>query len=172
MFNEKPSKEDIISATEERGAPRLYLSATIHTTMGDIHLELFPKVAHLLKHHVINGQTLFFFVQKNTFAVFLVEKRVTYIIMILLIGMSQNSGEFLCTCAQQLLQRPRLPQGHQTVHDPDWRSFRNRWIVDYLVGKREMSFMFYWWLICGVWSIDDRFNQVTYGFYVELSNNW
>merc|ERR1740128_423028 len=43
VFNEKPSKEDIISATEERGAPRLYLSATIHTTMGDIHLELFPK---------------------------------------------------------------------------------------------------------------------------------
>ena len=44
VFNEKPSKEDIISATEEKGAPRLYQSATIHTTVGDIHLELFPKV--------------------------------------------------------------------------------------------------------------------------------
>jgi len=43
VFNEKPSKEDIISATEEKGAPRLYESATIHTTMGDIHIELFPK---------------------------------------------------------------------------------------------------------------------------------
>ena len=43
VFNEKPSKEDIISATEEQGAPRLYESATIHTTLGDIHIELFPK---------------------------------------------------------------------------------------------------------------------------------
>lgn len=43
VFNEKPSKEDIISATEEKGAPRLYTSATIHTTVGDIHVELFPK---------------------------------------------------------------------------------------------------------------------------------
>jgi peptidylprolyl isomerase domain and WD repeat-containing protein 1 len=43
VFNEKPSKEDIISATEEKGTPRLYTSATIHTTMGDIHVELYPK---------------------------------------------------------------------------------------------------------------------------------
>jgi len=43
VFNEKPSKEDIISATEEKGAPRLYQNATIHTTVGDIHLDLFPK---------------------------------------------------------------------------------------------------------------------------------
>lgn len=43
VFNEKPSKEDIISATEERGAPRLYQSATIHTTIGDMHLDLFPR---------------------------------------------------------------------------------------------------------------------------------
>jgi len=43
VFNEKPSKEDIIAATEEKGAPRLYCEATIHTTVGDIHLELFPK---------------------------------------------------------------------------------------------------------------------------------
>jgi peptidylprolyl isomerase domain and WD repeat-containing protein 1 len=46
VFNEKPSKEDIISATEEKGAPRLYQSATIHTTLGDVHLELFPKVKY------------------------------------------------------------------------------------------------------------------------------
>jgi peptidylprolyl isomerase domain and WD repeat-containing protein 1 len=43
VFNEKPSKEDIISATEERGAPRLYQAATIHTTIGDMHLDLFPR---------------------------------------------------------------------------------------------------------------------------------
>ena len=44
VFNEKPSKEDIISATEETGTPRLYTSATIHTTFGDIHVELYAKV--------------------------------------------------------------------------------------------------------------------------------
>jgi len=43
VFNEKPSKEDIISATEEKGAPRLYQEATIHTTVGDIHIELYPR---------------------------------------------------------------------------------------------------------------------------------
>jgi len=43
VFNEKPSKEDIIAATEEKGAPRLYSSATIHTTVGDIHVDLFPR---------------------------------------------------------------------------------------------------------------------------------
>jgi len=43
VYNEKPSKEDIIAATEEVGTPRLYQSATIHTTVGDIHVDLFPK---------------------------------------------------------------------------------------------------------------------------------
>ena len=60
VYNEKPSKEDIIAATEEVGStsvlyyilicvelkvgtPRLYQSATIHTTVGDIHVDLFPK---------------------------------------------------------------------------------------------------------------------------------
>ena len=43
VFNEKPSKEDIIAASEEKGPPRLYQNATIHTTMGDIHLDLFPR---------------------------------------------------------------------------------------------------------------------------------
>ena len=48
VFNEKPSKEDIISATEEKGAPRLYTTATIHTTLGDMHLELYPKVLNCI----------------------------------------------------------------------------------------------------------------------------
>ncbi|KAJ8872192.1 hypothetical protein PR048_025794 [Dryococelus australis] len=43
IFNEKPSKEDIISATEASGMQRLYESAVLHTTMGDIHLKLFAK---------------------------------------------------------------------------------------------------------------------------------
>ncbi|XP_071454294.1 peptidylprolyl isomerase domain and WD repeat-containing protein 1 [Hetaerina americana] len=43
VFNEKPSKEDIIAATEASGAQRLYDSAILHTAMGDIHVKLFPK---------------------------------------------------------------------------------------------------------------------------------
>ena len=43
VFNEKPSKEDIIAATEEKGSPRLYESATLHTSVGDISITLFPK---------------------------------------------------------------------------------------------------------------------------------
>jgi len=42
-FNEKPSKDDIIAASEEKGPPRLYQNATIHTTVGDIHVDLFPR---------------------------------------------------------------------------------------------------------------------------------
>jgi len=43
VFNEKPSKEDIIAATEHGGGQRLYESATLHTSMGDITIKLFPK---------------------------------------------------------------------------------------------------------------------------------
>lgn len=43
VFNEKPSKEDIIAATEQGGAQRLYESAVLHTSLGDITLKLFPK---------------------------------------------------------------------------------------------------------------------------------
>jgi len=43
VFNEKPSKEDMISATDTIGAQRIYETAIIHTTVGDIHLQLFAK---------------------------------------------------------------------------------------------------------------------------------
>ncbi|GFS84199.1 peptidylprolyl isomerase domain and WD repeat-containing protein 1 [Nephila pilipes] len=43
IFNEKPSKEDIIAATESLSQQQLYNSCVIHTTMGDIHCKLFPK---------------------------------------------------------------------------------------------------------------------------------
>ncbi len=44
VFNEKPSKEDIIAAsTEEKGTPRLFEQATIHTSVGDMQLQLFPR---------------------------------------------------------------------------------------------------------------------------------
>ncbi|CAG0891986.1 unnamed protein product [Darwinula stevensoni] len=43
VFNEKPSKEDIIAATEASGQQRLYETAVLHTTLGDVHVRLFPK---------------------------------------------------------------------------------------------------------------------------------
>lgn len=43
IFNEKPSKEDIIAATESFSQQQLYQNCIIHTTMGDIHCKLFPK---------------------------------------------------------------------------------------------------------------------------------
>ncbi|XP_037952498.1 peptidylprolyl isomerase domain and WD repeat-containing protein 1 isoform X2 [Teleopsis dalmanni] len=43
VFNEKPSKEDIIAVPEGQGMQRLYENVILHTTMGDIHMKLFPK---------------------------------------------------------------------------------------------------------------------------------
>ncbi|XP_004537520.1 peptidylprolyl isomerase domain and WD repeat-containing protein 1 [Ceratitis capitata] len=43
VFNEKPSKEDIIAVPEGQGTQRVYENAVLHTTMGDIHMKLFYK---------------------------------------------------------------------------------------------------------------------------------
>ncbi|CAG9795493.1 unnamed protein product [Diatraea saccharalis] len=43
IFNEKPSKEDIISATEGQGVQRVYEQAVLHTSLGDIHVRVFGK---------------------------------------------------------------------------------------------------------------------------------
>lgn len=42
VFNEKPSKEDMVAVTETSSCV-LYESAIIHTSMGDIHVKLFPR---------------------------------------------------------------------------------------------------------------------------------
>uniref|UniRef100_A0A0K2TGM7 peptidylprolyl isomerase n=1 Tax=Lepeophtheirus salmonis TaxID=72036 RepID=A0A0K2TGM7_LEPSM len=59
IFNEKPSKEDIIAASEDKGVPKLYTSATIHTSVGDIHIQLFaqecPKSVENFATHSKNG---------------------------------------------------------------------------------------------------------------------
>lgn len=49
IFNEKPSKEEVMAATQAEGPKRVSDSAIIHTTMGDIHIKLFP-VEWVLKH--------------------------------------------------------------------------------------------------------------------------
>ncbi|OWF46092.1 peptidylprolyl isomerase domain and WD repeat-containing protein 1-like [Mizuhopecten yessoensis] len=43
VFNEKPSKEDMVSATQDMSYTRVSENCTIHTTMGDIQLKLFAK---------------------------------------------------------------------------------------------------------------------------------
>jgi len=43
VFNEKPSREEVIAATEESGPKSLSENVIMHTTMGDIHCKLFPK---------------------------------------------------------------------------------------------------------------------------------
>ncbi|KAK7099694.1 peptidylprolyl isomerase domain and WD repeat-containing protein 1-like isoform X2 [Littorina saxatilis] len=43
IFNEKPSKEEVLAATQDAGYTRVSDSCTIHTTMGDIVCKLFAK---------------------------------------------------------------------------------------------------------------------------------
>ncbi|XP_013403657.1 peptidylprolyl isomerase domain and WD repeat-containing protein 1-like [Lingula anatina] len=43
IFNERPSKEDIVAATQDASYTRVASTAVIYTTMGDIHIKLFPK---------------------------------------------------------------------------------------------------------------------------------
>ena len=43
VFNEKPTKEELVSQTEEASSTRLASNAVMHTSMGDIHIKLFPK---------------------------------------------------------------------------------------------------------------------------------
>ncbi|OQV23841.1 Peptidylprolyl isomerase domain and WD repeat-containing protein 1 [Hypsibius exemplaris] len=43
VFNEKPSKEEAMTAIDTRGEKRISNAAVIHTTMGDIHVTLFAK---------------------------------------------------------------------------------------------------------------------------------
>lgn len=48
IFNEKPTREEIMAAVEieqQQLQKEQYENATIHTTLGDVHLKLFPKLA-------------------------------------------------------------------------------------------------------------------------------
>jgi len=59
VFNEKPTKEDMISATESSSASKLYETAVIHTSLGDIHLKLFaaecPRTVENFCQHARSG---------------------------------------------------------------------------------------------------------------------
>ncbi|XP_026279574.1 peptidylprolyl isomerase domain and WD repeat-containing protein 1 [Frankliniella occidentalis] len=58
VFNERPSKDDIIAATEATGLQKVYETAIVHTAMGDIHIKLFldcPKAVENFCVHSKNG---------------------------------------------------------------------------------------------------------------------
>ncbi|KAF6202301.1 hypothetical protein GE061_004699 [Apolygus lucorum] len=58
VFNEKPTKEDVLSATETTGSFQNYEHAIIHTTMGDVHIKLFTECARTIENfctHSKNG---------------------------------------------------------------------------------------------------------------------
>ncbi|TMW41763.1 hypothetical protein DOY81_013156, partial [Sarcophaga bullata] len=59
VFNEKPTKEDIIAVPEGQGIQRIYENVVLHTTMGDIHIKLFykecPKTVENFCVHAKNG---------------------------------------------------------------------------------------------------------------------
>ncbi|XP_064604949.1 peptidylprolyl isomerase domain and WD repeat-containing protein 1-like [Liolophura sinensis] len=43
VFNEKPSKEELVAATQDSSYTRVAENCVIHTTLGDIHCKLFPR---------------------------------------------------------------------------------------------------------------------------------
>jgi len=45
VFNEKPTKEEVMAATQLESENKISEKAVIHTTMGDIHLKLYPEQA-------------------------------------------------------------------------------------------------------------------------------
>ncbi|ODM89522.1 Peptidylprolyl isomerase domain and WD repeat-containing protein 1 [Orchesella cincta] len=59
VFNEKPSKEDIIAATDATVGQKIYDTAVMHTTKGDIQVKLFgkecPKTVENFCVHAKNG---------------------------------------------------------------------------------------------------------------------
>ncbi|XP_054764435.1 peptidylprolyl isomerase domain and WD repeat-containing protein 1-like isoform X1 [Lytechinus pictus] len=59
VFNEKPSKEEQMAATQGGSAQRLSSTAILHTTMGDVHVKLFteecPKTIENFCVHSRNG---------------------------------------------------------------------------------------------------------------------
>ncbi|BFY99385.1 hypothetical protein BsWGS_02425 [Bradybaena similaris] len=59
VFNEKPSKEEIVAATQDASYMRVSDSCIIHTTLGDLHCKIFakecPKTAENFCVHSRNG---------------------------------------------------------------------------------------------------------------------
>uniref|UniRef100_A0A8D9DXJ5 peptidylprolyl isomerase n=1 Tax=Cacopsylla melanoneura TaxID=428564 RepID=A0A8D9DXJ5_9HEMI len=60
VFNEKPSKEDIISATEAAGEQVLYDTAIIHTSMGDVHIQMFKECAKTVENFCVHSKNNYY----------------------------------------------------------------------------------------------------------------
>lgn len=59
VFNEQPTKEDIISSTETMNVQKIFDTAILHTALGDVHVSLFgkdvPKTVENFCVHAKNG---------------------------------------------------------------------------------------------------------------------
>ncbi|XP_050432168.1 peptidylprolyl isomerase domain and WD repeat-containing protein 1 [Adelges cooleyi] len=56
VFNERPSKEDIISSTEAASIQRLYDTATLHTVYGDIQVALFKECQKTVENFCVHSK--------------------------------------------------------------------------------------------------------------------
>ncbi|CAI6347895.1 unnamed protein product [Macrosiphum euphorbiae] len=56
VFNERPSKEDIISSTEAACIQRLYDTATLHTVFGDIQVALFKECQKTVENFCVHSK--------------------------------------------------------------------------------------------------------------------
>ncbi|XP_055648683.1 peptidylprolyl isomerase domain and WD repeat-containing protein 1-like [Falco peregrinus] len=71
VFNEKPSKEEVMAATQAEGPKRVSDGAIIHRSMGDINIKLFPvecpkTVENLCMHsrnYYYNGHTFHYIIK-------------------------------------------------------------------------------------------------------------
>lgn len=96
IFNEKPSKEEVMAATQAEGPKRVSDSAIIHTTMGDVHIKLFPVE----------------YVFDSTFIECVCVVRCKVLTVFYALQMPQNSGELLRPQQERLLQRPHISSCH------------------------------------------------------------
>ncbi|KAL1116132.1 hypothetical protein AAG570_005627 [Ranatra chinensis] len=56
VFNEKPKKEDVISATESSGTSQVYDEAIIHTILGDIHIKMFTECTRTVENFCVHSK--------------------------------------------------------------------------------------------------------------------
>lgn len=60
VINEKPSKEDVISASDSSVTEHMQGLATVHTTKGDIHIKLFTECVRTVENFVVHSKNGFY----------------------------------------------------------------------------------------------------------------
>ncbi|KAK9508026.1 hypothetical protein O3M35_007777 [Rhynocoris fuscipes] len=56
VFNERPTKEDVLAATEPSGSNQNYEQAIIHTSLGDIHIKLFNECVKTIENFCVHSK--------------------------------------------------------------------------------------------------------------------